>query len=68
MDYQNEKSYILQKTPLGVKEKTPKEETDSISLKDVPLKTRRKQAKKPLFLARYEWVKNIKNRLLLSGA
>jgi len=54
MDYQNEKSYILQKTPLGAKEKTPKEETDSISLKDVPLKTRRKQAKKPLFLARYE--------------
>jgi hypothetical protein len=33
---------------------TAEEELANISLKDVPLKVRREEAKKPLFLERYE--------------
>jgi hypothetical protein len=55
MDYQNEKSRVLKKTKFpNSKREHVVERLEQVSLKDVPLEDRRKEAKKPLFLARYE--------------
>ena len=55
MDYQNEKSSTsLNKNFDRAKRERLSEKLESISLKDVPLEDRRKEAKKPLFLIRYE--------------
>ena len=54
MDYQNEKSRLLKKNFTNSKGKLLVEELEHVSLKDVPLEERRKEAKKPLFLTRYE--------------
>jgi hypothetical protein len=45
MDYPNEKSRVFKKNF---------DKAKRVSLKDVPLEDRRKAAKKPLFLTRYE--------------
>ena len=55
MDYQNEKSsMLLNKNFDRAKRGRLSEKLESISLRDVPLEDRRKEAKKPLFLIRYE--------------
>ena len=56
MDYQNEKSSVLLNKNLdGVKRGCLSEKLELVvALKDVPLEVRRKEAKKPLFLIRYE--------------
>ena len=54
MDNQNEKSPLVQRTLIRAKTEILDAEMPVLSLKDMPLKTRRKEAKKPLFLTRYE--------------
>ena len=56
MDYQNDKfSMLLNKNFDRAKSERLIEKFEfTIALKDVPLKVRRKEAKKPLFLIRYE--------------
>jgi len=54
MDYQYEKSGVFKKNFDRAKRERLAEKLRYISLKDVPLEDRRKEAKKPLFLARYE--------------
>ena len=54
MDYQYEKSGVFKKNFDRAKRERLSENLESISLKDVPLEDRRKEAKKPLFLVRYE--------------
>jgi hypothetical protein len=48
MDYPNGKTGYSKKTSGA------KEGVENVSLKDVPLEVRREEAKKPLFLKRYE--------------
>jgi hypothetical protein len=56
MDYQNDESCILlNKYSDGAKRGRLNEKFQLVvALKDVPLEERRKEAKKPLFLIRYE--------------
>lgn len=54
MDYQSEKLCVLEKGFYRDKRERMHEKFNFISLKDVPLEARRKEAKKPLFLIRYE--------------
>jgi hypothetical protein len=55
MDYQNEKSITLQKSfEKRLKKERLREKLKLVSLKDVSLEDRRKEAEKPLFLTRYE--------------
>ena len=56
MGYQNEKSCkLLSKDLDGAKRGCLSEKLELVvALKDVPLEVRRRDAKKPLFLARYE--------------
>jgi len=56
MDYQNDKSsMMLNKNCDRAKSGRLIEKLEfMVALKDVPLKVRRKEAKKPLFLIRYE--------------
>ena len=55
MDYQNEKScMLLNKNFDGAKRARFRQKLESMSLRDVPLADRREEAKKPLFLIRYE--------------
>jgi len=49
MNYQNDASCLLKKCSAKVEETLAQ-----VSLKDVPLEVRRKEARKPLFLIRYE--------------
>jgi hypothetical protein len=49
MDYTNGKSVYLKKRHVKIEESLAQ-----VTLKDVPLEVRRKEAKKPLFLIRYE--------------
>jgi hypothetical protein len=49
MDYKSGESIYLKKSHAKVEEMLTQ-----VSLKDVPLEVRRKEAKKPLFLERYE--------------
>jgi hypothetical protein len=49
MDYQNGETYLIRKDSAKDEERL-----QHVSLRDVPLETRRKEAKKPLFLTRYE--------------
>jgi hypothetical protein len=55
MDYQNEKSILLQKDFQDrLNRERLRKRLKLVSLKNVPLEVRRKEAKKPLFLTRYE--------------
>jgi hypothetical protein len=54
MDYQTQESSVLKENFGRAKRELLSEKLESISLKDVPLSARRKEAKKPLFLIRYE--------------
>jgi hypothetical protein len=54
MDYQSEKLCVLERDFYKDKKERMHEKFNFISLKDVPLEARRKEAKKPLFLVRYE--------------
>jgi len=55
MDYQNEKSILLQKNfQERLNRERLRERLELMTLKDVPLEVRRKEANKPLFLTRYE--------------
>ncbi len=49
MDYRNGKFVYLKKRHVKIEESLAQ-----VALKDVPLEVRRKEAKKPLFLIRYE--------------
>ena len=49
MDYQNGSTYLIKKGSAK-----GGENLEQVSLRDVPLEIRRKEAKKPLFLIRYE--------------
>ena len=53
MNYPNEKS-SLSKKDFGDKGEGSGGNLQTVSLKDIPLEVRRKEAKKPLFLTRYE--------------
>ena len=50
MDYQNGNSAFAKKERASIEG----QKLEHVSLNDVPLEVRRKEAKKPLFLARYE--------------
>jgi len=54
LDCQNGKSNLLQKSFGKAKRERLSRKIATVSLKDMPLETRRKEAKKPLFLIRYE--------------
>jgi hypothetical protein len=54
VDYQNDKSNVLKKTFDRVEREPLGEKLENESLRDMPLEDRRKEAKKPLFLIRYE--------------
>ncbi|MGD0996290.1 MAG: hypothetical protein ABR909_12300 [Candidatus Bathyarchaeia archaeon] len=55
MDYQIEKScMLLNKNFDRAKRGRLSQKLECISLRDVPLEVRREEAKKPLFLIRYE--------------
>jgi hypothetical protein len=49
MDYRDEKSVYLKKDPVKIEA-----DLTQVALKDVPLEVRKKEAKQPLFLTRYE--------------
>jgi len=54
-DHQKEKSVLLQKNFQDrLNRERLREKLEFASLKEVPLEVRRKEAKKPLFLTRYE--------------
>ncbi len=50
MDYLNGKSRVIKKDFVNGEN----DKSETVYLKDVPLEVRRKEAKKPLFLTRYE--------------
>lgn len=54
MDCRNEKSSIDQKNFERNKRERLRQKLELVSLKNVSLEARRKEAKKPLFLTRYE--------------
>jgi len=54
MDYQNEEAISLRRSFDKARRGPLAKKLASISLKDIPLETRRKEARKPLFLTRYE--------------
>ena len=54
MGGQNEKITPFQKDLSNNKEERFSAELNLVDLREVPLETRRKEAKKPLFLTRYE--------------
>ena len=55
MDYQNGKSNVSQKNfDRARKEQSGGQTLEYVTLSDMPLEDRRKEAKKPLFLIRYE--------------
>ena len=54
MDYSDHPKPSLENNNIDVKREQTSEKIVFVSLKDVPLETRRKEAKKPLFLTRYE--------------
>ncbi|HUK84891.1 MAG TPA: hypothetical protein VLU95_03420 [Candidatus Acidoferrum sp.] len=54
MDYQSEKSNLTQKDFDKLKKESLNEKLTILSIKDIPLEKRREEAKKPLFLIRYE--------------
>jgi len=49
MNCRNEKSVYLKKDPVKIEA-----DLTQVALKDVPLEVRKKEAKQPLFLTRYE--------------
>jgi hypothetical protein len=49
MNYPNGSTCLIKKDSVNGEERV-----ECVSLKDVPLEVRRKEAKKPLFLTRYE--------------
>jgi hypothetical protein len=49
MDYRNEKSVYLKKDTIKIEA-----DLTQVALKDVPMDVRKKEAKQPLFLTRYE--------------
>ena len=49
MDYRDEKSGYLKKDPVKIEV-----DLTQVTLKDVPLDVRKKEAKQPLYLTRYE--------------
>ena len=53
MGYQHKKSELIPEN-LEAKRENLQKENEASSLKDMPLEDRRKDAKKPLFLSRYE--------------
>jgi hypothetical protein len=53
MNYQNEKSHLLKKKFVEKRERLGRK-LQTVSLRDIPLDVRREEAKKPLFLTRYE--------------
>jgi hypothetical protein len=53
MNYQNEKSRLLKKKFVEKRERLGRK-LQTVSLRDIPLDVRREEAKKPLFLTRYE--------------
>jgi hypothetical protein len=55
MDYQTENPILLRENfDARLRKERLREKLELSSLKDVPLKVRREEAKKPLFLTRYE--------------
>jgi hypothetical protein len=56
MDYQHDKSSIFlnKNVNRAKRERSGKDLEIVVALKDVPLEVRRKEAKKPLYLTRYE--------------
>ena len=55
MGYQNEKSSVSSKNlDRELKEELVDQTLENVTLKEIPLEARRKEAKKPLFLIRYE--------------
>jgi hypothetical protein len=54
MDYQYEKSGVFKKNFDRAKRERLGQKLEFLSLRDIPLEDRRKAAKKPLFLTRYE--------------
>jgi hypothetical protein len=54
MGSQNQKSNLAHKNFNDVKMECLQEKPVTVSLNDMPLETRRKEANKPLFLTRYE--------------
>jgi len=55
LNYHNgNSSYIINKDFERAKKENLTKNLEQVSLKDVPLEERRKEAKKPLFLTRYE--------------
>ena len=54
MGYQNKESLLIRQNFHGAKKERLRRKSDNISLKNMPLETRRKEANKPLFLIRYE--------------
>ena len=54
MGSQNQKSNLVHENLNRVKMECLQKKPVTVSLNDMPLETRRKEAKKPLFLIRYE--------------
>jgi len=54
MDGQNQKSCLLKNNFEDDKTQRLGGKLQAVSLRDIPLEVRRKEAKKPLFLIRYE--------------
>jgi hypothetical protein len=54
MDYPNDKSGASKKNFDRAKRENLSKKLEFVSLNDAPLEDRRKEAKKPLFLTRYE--------------
>ena len=56
MDYQNDKSSMMlnKNNDKAKRERLIEKLEFTVALRDVPLEVRRKEAKKPLFLIRYE--------------
>jgi hypothetical protein len=53
MGYQHKKPKLI-RANFATRRERLLEESETITLKDMPLETRRKEANKPLFLIRYE--------------
>ncbi|MGD0451388.1 MAG: hypothetical protein ABSA79_10100 [Candidatus Bathyarchaeia archaeon] len=54
MGYQHKKSELIRENFYGTKKERLHRKPENVSLKDMPLEDRRKEANKPLFLIRYE--------------
>jgi hypothetical protein len=54
VDYQNEKSSLKKKSSDRTEIEQVNRKLTTVSLEDMPLENRRKEAEKPLFLIRYE--------------